>query len=49
MEASATPTNQTKFWPVATGFQILKRTFCKMFSFKPLVQLLTSCPNFLGE
>lgn len=49
MEASATPTNQTKFWPVATGFQILKRAFCKMFSFKPLVQLLTSCPNFLGE
>lgn len=48
-EASATPTNQTQFWPVATGFQILKWAFCKMFSFKPLVRLLTFCPNFLGE
>ena len=43
------PPNQTQFWPVATGFQILKWVFCKIFSFKPLVRLLTSCPNFLGE
>ena len=40
-EAPATPANQTQLWPVATGFQILKRVFCKMFSFKPW----SDCPH----